>query len=146
MSEKQSVTSLLCFFFLCLTPGSLAKCFNISQSLPCIDEEGTAPFQGTLGGPETPLSCPALRAPWEQPDWAEHRIRSRRCWLPVRCRANLRGMFPWQAASSWHQCQIVSTVIVAIYEFCHCLYESLLRQLGYLWTTYTAGSQTVGRG
>lgn len=38
---------------------------------------------------------------------------------------------PWQAASSWHQCQMISTIIVTISDFSCCFCESLLRQLGY---------------
>lgn len=82
------------FFFRCFTPETLAKRFHLWQSLPCLNEEGMPCFCAPWGLPETPLCCPASLAPWEQPDWAEHRIRSRRCWLPARCRTNLWGMFP----------------------------------------------------
>lgn len=95
MSEKQCLTSLLCFFLPVPYTRNFSKMLPLMTKPPLYGWRGNAPVSVHPGGlPETPLCCPASLAPWEQPNWAEHRICSRRCWLPARCRTNLQGMFP----------------------------------------------------
>lgn len=50
MSEKQSLTPQGVFFFLCLTPETVAKGFYFSQSLRCKDEEEMPLFLCNPGG------------------------------------------------------------------------------------------------
>lgn len=134
MSEKQSLTSLGFFFFsfLCFTPEALAKYLQSSQSLPCIDEEGMPPFPCALGGFLKP-PCVVV------PRWRPGSSLAKRNIALVPGAAGCQHVVgltceecsPWQAASSWHRHQMISTVIVAICDFSCCLYESLLIQLGY---------------
>lgn len=119
------------FFCLCLTPEPLANCFHLSQSLPCA-EEGGRPHFPVPGAPQSPQHCPGSAMPNE-------RGRLSGTWDSLQVLAGCKraaGLTcqecsPWQAASSWHWGRMISAVIVAIYDFSSCLYESLLRQLGY---------------
>lgn len=120
------------FFFRCLTPETLAKRFHLWQSLPCLNEEGMPPFLCTLGG-SLKHPCVAL------PRWRPGSSPTERNIGFVPGAAGCQHVVgltceecsPWQAASPWHRHQMISALIVAIYDFSCCLYESLLRQLGY---------------
>lgn len=130
--EAKPDLSSVFFFFLCLTPQTLRKCFHLSQSLPCTDEEGMLSFPCTLRGslkrPRVALShwCPGS-SPTKQNIGFVPGTAGCQHIVGLTC----KECSPWQAASPWHQCQMISTVIVTIYDFSRCFYESLLRQLGY---------------
>lgn len=120
------------FFFLCLTPQTLRKCFHLSQSLSCPEKEEMPSFPCTLRGflkhPCVALSrwCPG-GSPTKQNIGLVPGTAACQHSVGLTC----KECSPWQAASSWHQCQMISTIIVTIYDFSSCFYESLLRELGY---------------
>ena len=131
MSEKQSLTSLVCFFLPVPYTRNFSKMLPLITKPPLYRWRGNAPFLCTLRGSlKHPCVALARWHPGSSP--TERNIGfvpgSAGCQHVVGL--TCKECSPWQAAFSWHWRQMISTVIVAIYDF-PCLYESLLRQLGY---------------
>lgn len=114
-----------CFSFPCLTPGT-------SKLLPL----STMPLL-CGGGRRAPLCAWGLpRAVLGALHWAQRLSGTWDSFQALSGCERAAGLTcqecsRWQAAPSWHWGWMISAVIVAIYDFSSCLYESLLRQPGY---------------
>lgn len=132
-----------------LTPQTLRKCFHLSQSLPCPEKEGLPSFPCTLRG-SLKHPCVALCrwCPRGSPTKQNIGLVPGTAACQHIVGVTYKECSSWQAASSWHQCQMISTIIVTIYDFSCCFYESLLGQLVIpkLWTNCTVENLITGRG
>lgn len=130
--EAEPDLSSALFSFLYFAPQTLRKCFLLSQRLPCPDEEGMPSFPCTLRG-SLKHPCVALSrwCPGSSPTKQNIRFVPGSAACQHIVGLTCKECSPWQAASSWHRCQMISTIIVTISDFSCCFYESLLRQLGY---------------